>query len=118
MTEYREQNAKILSTCLGIEDHGFFTPIVHLDYGGTQQGWGNYALTDGWGISLLRAVLETVGAEKWEQLPGKHCRSVSTYMGVAALGHIIEDRWPWMDQNDSANPVRTGTYDEMKAAVI
>lgn len=38
-----EQIAKIRSVRLGPEDHGIFTCIVDLDYGGSGQGAGMYA---------------------------------------------------------------------------
>jgi hypothetical protein len=43
--EYVEQIAKVVGVELGWEDHGIFTCMVHLDYGGcASQGAGGYAL--------------------------------------------------------------------------
>ena len=37
-------NARIRSTTLGVEDHGIFTAWLNLDYGGSGQGFGGWAL--------------------------------------------------------------------------
>jgi len=99
-------NARIKSTMLGVEDHGILTAYIHLDYGGSGQGFGGYALDSyegergkggrqgtAWGMEFIRRVLETVGAERWEQLPGMHCRVRQTDDKVQAIGHIIENKW-------------------------
>ena len=43
---YVEQIAKIGGVSLGWEDHGIFTCMVHLDYGGSGQGAGGYGLDE------------------------------------------------------------------------
>lgn len=45
-TTYVEQIAKIMAVKLGWEDHGIFTCTVHLDYGGSGQGAGGWALDE------------------------------------------------------------------------
>ncbi len=105
MAEFTEtKNAKITSTMLGIEDHGILSCMIYLDYGGSGQGFGGYAM-DQWserhgrrigaayGAEFILRVLHAVGVERWEDLPGKHVRVRSTYSKVHAIGHIIEDRW-------------------------
>jgi hypothetical protein len=79
-----ERIAKIRSTFLGYEDHGIFTGILDLDYGGSGQGAGTLCLdyndrdsgkhkesTDGavhrWVIGCLRAC----GADRWEKVAGR-----------------------------------------------
>lgn len=44
VNEYELRNAKIRHTMLGIEDHGIFTFVLDLDYGGSGQGAGMYCL--------------------------------------------------------------------------
>lgn len=44
MSPTTEQIAKIRSVSLGREDHGIFTCMVQLDYGGSGQGAGGYSL--------------------------------------------------------------------------
>lgn len=40
------KNAKITHTMLGTEDHGIFTFMLHVDYDGSGQGIGGYALDE------------------------------------------------------------------------
>ena len=101
------RNGKITETFLGIEDHGIFTFMLYLDYGGSGQGAGGYGLdtpikvggtfvrrigTAG-GMSLIMEILSVVGVEKWEDLKGKHIRVKSDYDKVHAIGNIIKDKW-------------------------
>lgn len=79
-----ERIAKARSTFLGIEDHGIFTGVIDLDYGGSGQGAGTLALdymdsdsdkraesTPGgvhrWVVGCLRAF----GVDQWEKIPGR-----------------------------------------------
>ncbi len=101
------KNAIIESTMLGSEDHGILTAYLRLNYGGSGQGFGGYALDrftgpgssagervgTAYGMEFIRRVMKTVGVEKWEDLKGKHCRARMEDNGVYAIGHIIEDRW-------------------------
>jgi hypothetical protein len=79
------------STMLGYEDHGIFTAQLMLDYGSSNQGAGGLFLdTKGeddsdthstpyskrrrgtaFGMDWIMRVMDTVGVEKWENLPGK-----------------------------------------------
>lgn len=101
------KNAKIESTRLGWEDHGIFTFVLNLDYGGSGQSAGDYAL-DRWfgprgsaggrcgtamGLDMVMAVLKTVGVQKWEDLPGLHIRVRADHSKVHAIGNYLEDRW-------------------------
>lgn len=99
-----ECNGKIHSTMLGIEDHGIMTFFVNIDFGGSGQGFGGYALDGAAGkkghsksIRCIRKVLTTVGVEKWEDLEGQYVRirKEAEYGGhpIKAIGHIIEDKW-------------------------
>lgn len=95
MSEIR--NAKIKTTFLGVEDHGIFTSIVHLEWEGAGQGFGMYNIggkfPSNMGTKFLRELLEVVGVEKWEDLPGTFVRVKSGSMKIHAIGHIIKDRW-------------------------
>lgn len=101
-------NAKITSTNLGFEDHAIFTFWLSLDYGNGGQGFGGYALDEwvkekkkridsrGIGLELIRAILETVGVEKWEDIKGQYIRvkRESIWNGkIISIGHLIEDKW-------------------------
>lgn len=100
----KEKNAKIVSTMLGYEDHGIFTFMLQLDYGGSGQGAGGYGL-DEWnetlskregtkyGMDMLIAILETVGVREWEELVGKYVRVKTEHDKVHAIGHPLKDKW-------------------------
>lgn len=74
--------AKIRSTTLGIEDHGILTAMLELDYGGTVQGAGGYALDQydegqerrvghrAAGDFIL-GVLRACGVDSWEKVAGR-----------------------------------------------
>jgi hypothetical protein len=96
------KNAVIEGTMLGYEDHGILTCMLHLNYGGSGQGFGGYALDsyDGndrigtaYGMEFVRRILKTVGVEKWEDLKRKHVRVKAEWGKVHSIGHIIEDIW-------------------------
>lgn len=95
MTEIR--NAKITKTSLDIER--MFTAWIHLDYSGAGQAFGGYCLGGEWGCQFIRKVLETVGVECWENLPGKYIRVECEHSKVHRIGHITDDKW-FDPQND------------------
>jgi len=111
-------NAKINWTMLGLEDHEIMTFIVDLDFGGSGQGFGGYALDDydkkkdkrigsAYGMESIMRLLDVVGVSKWEELKGKNVR-VKREGGwngrLAAIGNILEDKWLNMKE----------LYDEME----
>lgn len=102
------RNARVTSTYLGVEDHGILTAWVHLDYGGSGQGFGGYGMDKpikengehkgregvAWGMEFIRRVLEVTGAESWEKLPGTPVRVRGVHWGsIDAIGHFIDDKW-------------------------
>lgn len=102
-TEYVRKNAVIDDTMLGWEDHGIFTFLLGLNYGGSHQGAGGLCLSGGRptkymarGLELVADILKTVGVEQWEKLKG---RSVVALIGddgwnspVLGLASFIGDR--------------------------
>lgn len=101
------KNAIITGTMLGNEDHGIFTCFLFLDGDGWGVGFGGYGL-DGWdeeqqksiaksgvGLEFIKAILETVGVEKWEDLKGKHIRAdlEGGWGKCLRIGHIMKDKW-------------------------
>jgi hypothetical protein len=71
-----EKNAVITRTSLGWEDHGLFTFMLSLDYGGSGQGACGPALATSKGswpkaADLLGEILKVVGVNNWEDLKGK-----------------------------------------------
>jgi hypothetical protein len=89
------KNAKITSTMLGFEDHGFLTWFLHLDFGNSGVGFGGYALGGDNTDKVIRAILETVGVETWEDLKGKYVRVKGGEWGkkVEAVGNVLEEKW-------------------------
>jgi hypothetical protein len=102
-------NMQIESTTLGVEDHGCLSFWLHLKGAGCSIGFGGYAL-DQWsevekrrvghafGTDAVLAVLRTVGAGKWEDLPGKYVRVKWRDSGglgdsIQSIGNVIEDKW-------------------------
>lgn len=106
MSEIDIKNARIESTMLGIEDHGILTCWISLDYGSSGQGFGGYPFDKpdkktGKRVGLsqmgtyIRRILEILGVDTWEELPGKHIRvkTDGEYGKIIAIGHIIKDEW-------------------------
>ena len=101
------KNARIGRTFLGMEDHGIFTFTLHLDYDGSGQGFGQHTLDEpikkdgkflgrvgtAVGMDSIMKVLETLGVESWEKLPGTYLRADSDFGCVYRIGHITKDNW-------------------------
>lgn len=98
------KNAIIESARIDTGDRGLLTAWLHLDYGGSGQGFGGHALYlpkdfkhytnkgDFAGHFIFRC-MEIAGVEKWEDLKGKTIRVKSTRSGVDAIGHIVKEDW-------------------------
>lgn len=107
------KNARIASTMLGYEDHGVLTCFLNLEFDeGSCQGFGGYFLDTNapnnkrvgtaYGMEFIARCLSTVGADKWEKLPG-NCVRFSTEDGIIrAIGHITKDKW-FCPKTDLAN---------------
>ena len=109
-----KRNAVIESTTLGpAAGNGIFSLYLTLNYGGSGQGFGGYALDKhngqhsersarygtAYGMEFIRRVLETVGVEKWEDLKGKYVRVDMEFSKVHGIGHVIEEKW-FYPEND------------------
>ena len=81
--KFFKEAAKITDTFLGFEDHGFFTAIIHVDYGHVMQGIGLRVLgyegdyqepmrATKAGCDYIMHTLKACGVKTWEQLKG--CR--------------------------------------------
>ena len=104
-------NAQIESTMLGYEDHGIMTCFLNLKQDGSGQGFGGYGLDnrpakDKNGHRFgdrrpsklsgfwIKRILEVVGVEKWEDLPGKYVRVDGEEWGeIKGIGNITKDKW-------------------------
>ncbi len=90
----KEQNAKIDSVTIEIEDHNVLTAFLYLGFNHAVQAFGGYNLDSSFCADFIRRVLLTVGVDKWEQLPGKIIRTRSDNNDkLLAIGNAIEDKW-------------------------
>lgn len=100
------KNAKIRSTMLGREDHGIMTFMIYINADGFTCGVGGYGLDEfdsatqtrvfrAESMEAISKVLEVVGVDKWEDLPGKYIRFEDNGWGstVTKIGNIIKDKW-------------------------
>lgn len=94
------ENAKIESTTLGYESHGILSAYLHLNFGGSGQGFGGYRLDSPGGPhkacgAFIAGVLLTVGVGEWERLPGTpvRIRRDANDDRIDAIGHFLEDKW-------------------------
>jgi len=97
------KNAVIESVRLTNDDHGCLSAWLMLDYGGSGQGFGGYALylPKSFNHHKLQSVaghfvwrcMEVAGVSEWSKLPGKTIRVRGDRGGIEAIGHIVKDDW-------------------------
>ena len=108
------KNAKITSTMFGREDHGILTFVIYVDIcDGTSCGIGGYALDQrvhgsriysAAGLEAMALLMETVGVNCWEELPGKYVRVRTNGWGkpIDAIGNLMDENWldlrKWFEQ--------------------
>ncbi len=95
-----EKNAII--TRVTIDNERNLSAYLHLDYGGSGQGFGGYCLYTErqWkengknycGHFISRCLI-IGGVDEWSKLVGKTVRVHSDHGKVHAIGHIVEDIW-------------------------
>ena len=101
------KNARITSTMLGREYHGILTFMIYIKFdSGTHCGVGGYVLDEYDPVNKVRIfkpksmeviskILDVVGVNSWEELPGKYIRFEDNGWGsmVTKIGNIMEDKW-------------------------
>lgn len=65
-----EEAGKIKAAFLGFEDHNIFTFMLDIDFGGSGQGFGHYAIKQTAGV-IIPAILEACGVRSWDQVEGR-----------------------------------------------
>lgn len=102
------KNAIITSAEITNDDHGLLTAWLFLDYGGSGQGFGGYALylpedfkhhkkdVSYCGHFIWR-VMEVAEVSKWSELKGKTIRVQMDKDGlggkIEAIGHIVKNNF-------------------------
>lgn len=101
------KNAVINSTMLGREDHGIMTFMIYIAFdSGISCGVGGYVLDEydpktktrvfrSESMEIISKILDVVGVNSWEELPGKYIRFEDNGWGsmVTKIGNIMEDKW-------------------------
>ncbi len=97
-------NAVIESATITNDDHGLLTAWVFLDYGGSGQGFGGYALylpkdfraatnQKNYAGHFIWRVMEVAGVSEWSKLRGKTVRVKAEHGKVHEIGHIVKNDW-------------------------
>jgi hypothetical protein len=100
------RNAVIKSAVITNDDHGLLSAWLHLDYGGTGQGFGGYclylpssfkhhsgSLQANYAGHFIWRCMEIAGVTEWADLAGKTIRVRCEHSKVHAIGHIVKDDW-------------------------
>lgn len=97
------KNAIIESATITIDDNGFLTAWLYLDYGGLSQGFGGYVLylpksfkyhaLESYAGHFIFRVMEIAGIAHWNDLPGRAIRVGIENGLVRSIGHIVKDDW-------------------------
>ena len=97
------KNAIISDVALTNSDHGCLSAWLYLDYGGSSQGFGGYALYGGaqhwkkpdiqYAGHFIWRCLEIGEVTEWSKLPGKTVRARIDNGLIEAIGHIVKNDW-------------------------
>lgn len=105
--ELEAQNMRIKSTSLGYKDHGILMFRIELAGAGCGQFWGGIAL-DGKPVerkpgakrqphpfagACIQQILQVVGVDSWESLPGCYVRVLreNSYGAIEGIQNILDD---------------------------
>ena len=101
------ENAKITRTSLTMADHGCLTYWLFVEGSGWGCGIGGYAIgrgyldadtfdgVNGYGIESMMRIMDTVGVDRWEDLPGKYIRVETEGWGssIHKIDNLISPKW-------------------------
>lgn len=98
------ENAKIVRTSLGVEDHGIMTAYLHMEFACGGQAFGGYALDQynktcksrhgsDFGMEFVKQVLSVLEVTDWEKLPGTFCRIERENGLIVRIGHFMKENW-------------------------
>ena len=107
MNNQEIKNAQITKTQLGREDHGIMTFMFFVKISdGTSCGIGGYCLDEydastktrvfrAESMEAVSKILDVVGVDSWEQLPGKYIRVKDQGWGstIDEIGNLMENKW-------------------------
>lgn len=97
------KNAIIQSAVIDMSDRDLLTAWLHLDFGGSGQGFGGHALYlpksyknhggPNYAGHFIYRCLQIAGVNDWARMPGKSIRARSEGGLIRAVGHIVKDDW-------------------------
>ena len=89
------QNAQIEDASIEIEGHGILSSMIHLNYGGSAQGFGGYSLERDGLSSWVRNMFRVTGVDNWSALKGKNVRVEQDrpFGKILRIGHFMKDEW-------------------------
>lgn len=102
MKDLEIKNAIIKSAVIDIEDSGFLTIWIHLDYGSSGQGFGGYnlyspknenrSLDFSFSGRFIYQTMKIAGVGQWDKLRGKTIRVKANRDRVHVIGHIVREK--------------------------
>lgn len=95
-----EENGIIREVNLEIEDHGILVADVQISFDGTEQGY-IVSLTESNTYIAIRSILEAVGKNSWENLPGTAIRVQREKGMIRRIGHTYKDQWSKRTEDDA-----------------
>jgi len=104
--EYGILNAKIVSADISMTDHSVLTYSLELQGDSWGCSFGGYVIGRGYlgaeefegsakGLEAIMRIMDTVGVEKWSDVPGRYVRVESQGIStpITKIGNIISDKW-------------------------
>jgi hypothetical protein len=103
MSDTEIKNAIIEGARLDTADRDLLDCWITLDYGGSGQGFGGFALYlpksyknhggPNFAGHFIYRVMQIAGVTDWSRVVGRSIRVKATRGGVEAIGHIVKDDW-------------------------